>query len=146
MKNQVLSIEQMRKLKELGVDTSKASMAVYNIYAGEQKEYDILAANGAFAEKQEHDRFGYGIHNVVSFDKKPVFTLQDLIELLPKSIIINSVKHWFCVNQNCLLTEFQVMYFDGYDSYGVIKQNKSLLQAAYNMLIWVAENGYLKTK
>lgn len=26
MKNQVLSIEQMQKLKELGVDTSKASM------------------------------------------------------------------------------------------------------------------------
>ena len=80
MKNQVLSIDQMQKLKELGVDTSKASMAVYNIYAGEQKEYDILAANGAFAEKQEHDRFGYGIHNVVSFDKKPVFTLQDIID------------------------------------------------------------------
>ena len=76
----------------------------------------------------------------------PTFTLQDIIELLPKSIIINSVKHWFCVSQNCLLTEFQVMYFDGHDSYGVIKQNKSLLQAAYNMLVWVIENGYLKTK
>ena len=142
----VLSIEQMTKLKELGVDTSKASMAIYNIYAGEEKEYDILSSNGAFSEKQEHDRFGYGIHNIVAFDKKPVFTLQDIIELLPKSILINSVKHWFCVSPNCLLTEFQVMYFAGHDSYGVIKQNKSLLQAAYNMLIWVIENGYLKTK
>ena len=36
----VLSIEQMTKLKELGVDTSKASMAVYGIYAGEKKEYE----------------------------------------------------------------------------------------------------------
>ena len=72
--------------------------------------------------------------------------LQYLIELLPKSIIINSVKHWFCVSQNCLLTEFQVMYFDGDDSYAVIKQDKSLLQSAYNMLIWVIENGHLKTK
>ena len=71
-----LSFEQMQKLKELGIDTSKASMAVYNIYAGEKKEYDILAANGVFAEKQEHDRFGYGIHNVVSFDKKPVFVFE----------------------------------------------------------------------
>ena len=146
MENQVLTIEQMVRLKELGVDTSKASMAIYSIYAGEKKEYDILSSNGAFPEKQEHDRFGYGIHNIVAFDKKTIFTLQDIIELLPKSIIINSVKHWFCVSQNCLLTEFQVMYFDGRDSYGVIKQNKSLLQAAYNMLVCVIENGYLKTK
>ncbi len=108
---EVLSIEQMNKLKELGVDTSKASVRVGTMYF-----------------------------------KYRAFTLQDVIELLPKSIIINSVKHWFCVSQNCLLTEFQVMYFNGYDSYGVIKQNKSLLQAAYNMLIWVIENGYLKTK
>ena len=79
-------------------------------------------------------------------DDVAAFSLQDIIELLPKSIIINSVKHWFCVNQNCLLTEFQVMYFDGRDSYVLIKQDKSLLQSAYNMLIWVIENGYLKTK
>ena len=142
----VLSTEQMTRLKELGVDTSIASMAIYDIYAGGNKVYDIIASNGAFPEDQEYDRFGYGIHSAVAFCKKPVFTLQDIIELLPKSIIINSVKHWFCVNQNCLLTEFQVMYFDGDDSYGVIKQNKSLLQAAYEMLIWVIENGHLKTK
>ena len=28
----------------------------------------------------------------------------------------------------------------------VIKQNKSLLKAAYEMLLWVIENGHLKTK
>lgn len=44
----VLSIEQMNQLKELGVDTSIASMAIYNIYSGEEKEYDILSSNGAF--------------------------------------------------------------------------------------------------
>ena len=133
----------MHQLKELGVDVSNASMAIYDIYAGENKVYDIIALNGAFHEEQEYDRFGYGIHSAVAFCKKPVFTLQDIIELLPKSIIINSVKHWICVSPNCLLTEFQVMYVDGYGSYGVIKQNKSLLQAFYEMLLWVIENGYL---
>ena len=121
----VLTIEQMNRLKELGVDTSIASMAIYDIYAGENKVYDIIALNGAFHEEQEYDRFGYGIHSAVAFCKKPVFTLQDIIELLPKSVIINSLNHWFCVNQNCLLTEFQVMYVYGYDSYGVIKQTLS---------------------
>ena len=140
MKNQVLSIEQMHKLKELGVDTSKASMAVYNIYAGEQKEYDILAANGAFAEKQEHDRFGYGIHNVVSFDKKPVFTLQDIIELLPYTFDNFYLKIYRGIN----------MYYFIYESINseddIIEKGNTPLLAAYNMLIWVAENGYLTAK
>ena len=140
MKNQVLSIEQMQKLKELGVDTSKASMAVYNIYAGEQKEYDILAANGAFAEKQEHDRFGYGIHNVVSFDKKPVFTLQDIIELLPYTFDNFYLKIYRGIN----------MYYFIYESINseddIIEKGNTPLLAAYNMLIWVAENGYLTSK
>ena len=144
MKNQVLSIEQMQKLKELGVDTSKASMAVYNIYAGDQKEYDILAANGAFAEKQEHDRFGYGIHNVVSFDKKPVFTLQDIVELLTddvqKAIVFINNEEYFVKCYEIKYDEenvFKIIYFDN------IKQ---LLNACCEMLIWVAENGYLTSK
>lgn len=140
MKNQVLSIEQMQKLKELGVDTSKASMAVYNIYAGEQKEYDILAANGSFAEKQEHDRFGYGIHNVVSFDKKPVFTLQDIVELLPYTFDNFYLKIYRGIN----------MYYFIYESINseddIIEKGNTPLLAAYNMLIWVAENGYLTSK
>ena len=74
------------------------------------------------------------------------FSLQDIIELLPMSITVNSVKHWFCVSHNCLLTEFQVMYVDGDNSYNIKKQNKSSLQASYEMLLWVIENGYLKTK
>ena len=133
----VLSIEQMTRLKQLGVDTSKASLhyvylptarSIFNETDELESEPTLFACNPDMLE-------GY-----------PTFALQDIIELLPKSIIINSVKHWFCVSQNCLLTEFQVMYFDGDDSYGVIKQNKSLLQAAYKMLIWVIENGHLKTK
>ena len=118
----VLSIEQMTRLKELGVDVLPKGLC-------------FMYHNGKFMYMEP-----------ICEDDMKAFSLQDIIELLPKSIRINSVKHWFCVSQNCLLTEFQVMYFAGYDSYGVIKQNKSLLQAAYQMLIWVIENGYLKTK
>jgi hypothetical protein len=137
MKNQVLSIEQMRKLKELGVDTSKASM--HFLYMPTAKSI----MSGVYEVDDEPEVF---VSQNGMNHEHPTFTLQDIIELLPKSIIINSVKHWFCVCQNYLLTEFQVMYFDGYDPYGVMKQDKSLLQAAYEMLIWVAENGYLTAK
>ena len=134
MKNQVLSIEQMQKLKELGVDTSKASMCYISKYTScdfDDGDEIVVVCNDF--NKRLYNEFG------------PAFTLQDIIELLPKSILINSVKHWICVGPNCLLTEFQIMYVDGDDSYAVMKQDKSLLQAAYNMLIWVIENGHLKT-
>ncbi len=142
MKNQVLSIEQMQKLKELGVDPSKASMAVYNIYAGEQKEYDILAANGAFAEKQEHDRFGYGIHNVVSFDKKPVFTLQDIIELLPREVT-DYADYQLLINKQ--RDSYSVSY-ENTDSFLVSFCRVELLDCLYEMLLWVIDNDYLETK
>jgi len=123
----VLSIEQMTKLKELGVDVKPKGMCL--MYTSDSSDNYYLKYGESTCE-----------------DDIKAFSLQDLIELLPKSIIINSVKHWFCVSQNCLLTEFQIMYVDGDDSYAVMKQDKSLLQSAYNMLIWVIENGYLKTK
>ena len=131
----VLSIEQMNRLKELGVDTSKASMCYISKYTScdfDDGDEIVVVCNDF--NKKLHNEFG------------PAFTLQDIIEVLPKSILINSVKHWICVGPNCRLTEFQLMYVDGDDSYAVMKQDRSLLQAAYNMLIWVIENGHLKTK
>ena len=138
----VLSFEQMQKLKELGIDTSKASMAVYNIYAGEEKEYDILAANGAFAEKQEHDSFGYGIHNVVSFDKKPVFTSQGIIELLPREVT-DYVDYQLLINKQ--RDSYSVSY-ENTDSFLVSFCRVELLDCLYEMLLWVIDNDYLETK
>ena len=133
MKNQVLSIEQMRKLKELGVDTSKASM--HFLYMPTAKSI----MSGVYEVDDEPEVF---VSQNGMNHEHPTFTLQDIIELLPKSILINSVIHWIKISPNCLLTEFQIID----DSYAVMKQDKSLLEAAYKILIWVIENGYLKTK
>ena len=144
MENQVLTIEQMVRLKDLGVDTSKASMAIYNIYAGEEKEYDILSSNGSFPEKQEHDRFGYGIHNIVSFDKKTIFTLQDIIALLPSQLMHKGETLY--LNFDNIGKEYGFYYVAVDFEIHIYFNDKNILQAAYNMLIWVIENGYLKTK
>ena len=136
----VLTIEQMNRLKELGVDTSIASMAIYDIYAGENKVYDIIASNGAFPEDQEYDRFGYGIYSAVAFCKKPVFTLQDIIELLPYTF--NGYYLEIC--KSSIAYYFIYENVNGEDS--KMEKGDTILQAAYNMLLWVIENGYLKTK
>ena len=136
----VLSLEQMTKLKELGVDVSNASVRVGQMVFYHGDSYYGADSYNVHLLKDDDD-------DTSCFEEEyKSFTLQDIIELLPKSILINSVKHWIFVSPNCLLTEYQIMYVDGDDSYAVMKQDKSLLQAAYNMLIWVIEKGYLKIK
>ena len=61
IENQVLSIEQMKHLKELGVDTSDASMC----WAGN----DVVPNNGAAFD--------------LGYDGIPTYTIGDLIEKLP---------------------------------------------------------------
>ena len=122
----VLSIEQMNQLKELGVDVKPKGNCL--MYTSDSSDNYYLKYGESTCE-----------------DDVAAFSLQDLIGLLPKSILINSVIHWIKISPNCLLTEFQIMYVDGDDSYAVMRQDKSLLQAAYNMFLWVIEQGYLKT-
>ena len=140
MKNQVLSIEQMKRLKELGVDVSNASVRVGQMvfYHGDSW-YGVDSYNVHLLKDDDDDTSCFE-------EEYKLFTLQDIIELLPKSILINSVIHWIKISPNCLLTEFQIMYVDGDDSYAVMRQDKSLLQAAYNMFLWVIENGHFLKK
>lgn len=125
MSKQCLSIEQMQHLKELGVDTSKASMKWVNKYQnafGDNWEKVPVSVN---LDTEYYQSFGYA------------FTLQDVLELLPIKI------------EGCRL-EFdrhKVSYFD-YMNERTIKltRKQNLIDAAYEMLCWVIENGYLKTE
>ena len=135
MKNQVLSIEQMRKLKELGVDTSKASM--HFLYMPTAKSI----MSGVYEVDDEPEVF---VSQNGMNHEHPTFTLQDIIELLTddvqKAIVFINNEEYFV---NCYEIKydeenvFKIIYFDN------IKQ---LLNACYEMLIWVAENGYLTSK
>lgn len=133
----VLSIEQMTNLKELGVDTSKASL--YYVY--------LPTARSIFNETDElESEPTLFACKPGLLEEYPTFALQDIIELLPKTIYNTLGKASLLIAPNCLNTEYQVMYVDDYGSYKVIHQGKYILDAAYNMLIWVIENNYLKTK
>ena len=162
MKNQVLSIEQMQKLKELGVDTSKASMVCLfqddesNIYDWDEVVEECSEFGDCFHHFVKDDE---GNNNRVymslldaeggnydhSYRKDcTVFTLQDITELLTddvqKAIVFINNEEYFVKCYEIKYDEenvFKIIYFDN------IKQ---LLNACYEMLIWVAENGYLKTK
>lgn len=73
MKSQVLSVEQMKRLQELGVDTSKAKMAWYAIYETLPNWYNELRIRDDVFDK--------------NYPSVPTFTLQDMLEMMPNNEI-----------------------------------------------------------
>ena len=139
MKNQVLSIEQMQKLKELGADTSKASM--HFLYMPTAKSI----MSGVFEVDDEPEVF---VSRKGMDHENPVFTLQDIIELLQgtKSFYFRKeCENFYLKIEKFSDTNYSISY-ENSDHFIVGFSGSCLLTCAYNMLIWVAENGYLTSK
>lgn len=134
MKNQVLSIDQMQHLKELGVDTSKAS-----IYWARRSHgigiNDSSKGNWFLSLQKEFMGVGFTAYEVV-----PTFTLQDIINILPNSIdnnVLTIRKHANGVS---------ISYEDTYTrSILSISEKEDIIEAAYKMLVWCIAYGSVKT-
>lgn len=115
IEEQVLSIEQMKHLQELGVDTSNASMC----WAGN----DVVPNNGSAFD--------------LGYDGIPTYTIGDLIEKLPKNIDGSCLLIEFCAS------DLGYGDWDCGELYGINAQqkfnDKSLKEALYDLLCWVAE-------
>ncbi|MEG0949698.1 MAG: hypothetical protein RSF78_10155 [Bacteroidales bacterium] len=135
MKNQVLSVEQMQRLEELGVNTSKASMAFIKLPSVGKFEEDPVSNSQRIFEY------------IVAMKYIPTFTLQDILNILPKKIDIyhNDSYYYFDLLWNGMFGGWSARY-EYYDSIDgrVSFPDESPIQACYEALVWVAENGYLK--
>lgn len=117
MKQIALTIDQMKRLERLGLNTRDASM--YYSYEG------ILQTCKSYEPTQE--KFKEGLWT-------PAYTLQDVLEKLPTHNTFsedynnNFGRYWvrLCTPEN--------------ENIHVELSNKSLLDAAYNMLVWYREN------
>lgn len=129
MKTQVLSVEQMKHLQELGVDTSKASMMYHFWVDKKYKNCFLLSADTATP---------YDSENV------PTFTLQDMLEMMPRELYILEEK--FILEIYPFLDSWYVRYMPDEKSELVPYSFHSykIINAAYQCLCWLAENGYLK--
>lgn len=142
----VLSIEQMRRLQKLGVDTSTASWFYDLKYGG---DLDVVKYPKRLSQYIQN---GNGIG---------AFTLQDILEIMPvlyptmkngKRILVDSSREdsgchyqptifhsedgWFC------------SYLDSDDLWDERTSDSynNPLDAAYDMLCWLYENDYLPFK
>lgn len=138
MSKQVLDISQMQHLKELGVDVSKASMKWVNKYQnafGDDWEKVPVSVN---LDTEYYQSFGYA------------FTLQDILDLLPLCIEHDAIKYELRIKRFVYpngMYMYAVLYEkQDYVEWFVMNSHKNLIDAAYEILCWVIENGYLETK
>ena len=119
IEEQVLSIEQMKHLQELGVDTSDASMCWV---AGEdasidEGEWNLIIPNNFLLP-----------YNI------PTYTIGDLIEKLPKHFNKEETPLIIvAINES---VGFCVEYFEMQES---SKSDGTIKNALYKLLCWVAE-------
>ena len=123
IEEQVLSIEQMKHLQELGVDTSDASMCWVEgeDTSTDEGEWNLIIPNNFLLP-----------YNI------PTYTIGDLIEKLPKQI------GWYelsvcwenkCVEYDNRISEEVIDYIGDFNF-----EYRPLIEALYDCLCWVAEN------
>ena len=125
----VLSIEQMNKLKELGVDVNPKGMCL--MYTSDSSDCYYLKYGESTCE-----------------DDVAAFGLQDIIELIPENVVIKRKKtyHTFYLKiEKDSETNWCVSY-ENNELFLVSHSTYSPLDSSYNMLITCIQESYLKTK
>ena len=127
----VLTIEQMNKLKELGVDVKTKGTCL--MYTSDSSDNYYLKYGESTCE-----------------DDVAAFGLQDIIELLPVQII-NCNEIYLLkiipISNEVSYVQFNAQICADITKYPLrVKKSDSLFNSLFEMLIWLIENGYLKTK
>lgn len=124
---QVLSVEQMKNLHELGLDTSDASM------------YWVRRSHGSRIDDESKGEWSLSLHKefmvcgFTSYEVLPTYTLQEILDKLPPSINWNPL----IIVGNSVM--YSAGYGEGYDHPIKIFKEESLLESAYKMLCWIID-------
>lgn len=133
MSKQVLDIEQMKHLNELGLDTSKASM---QYVANNNDIIFVVPKECGYHIKDVED--GYIICDAL--------TLQDILDILPKEMTDKDGYKFVLKIEYGLLSRVWHIGYYYYDvaSTGNLYSGDNLIDTVYKMLCWCIEKGYLK--
>lgn len=130
MKDQVTSIEQSRRLLELGVPAEKASMIYQSHYTqGVPKLY-----------AQPYQRNGYPPKEKIREDVIPAFTVADLLEMMPGFIGENKSLFIERRSVGCSGSKWCIGYRDRVTLW--IDSKSSLLDVCTLGIEWLLSNGY----
>jgi hypothetical protein len=128
------TIEQSRHLAELGVDLKTADLTYERIAIG-GNGYTEFPEEFQYRLREMHFQFfsGRGL---------PCWSLEALLELMPEEIVDNhnitlykACGRWVCCYQD----------LNG-NAWPGAQESCDIVLAAYRMVVWLVENGYIKTE
>ena len=130
---QVLDVQQMQHLQELGLKLD------YNTLYRYVKFEDTDWLLKPFSDL-----------NIIGISCKyiPAYTLQDVLDMLPKEINYKDKSCWPCIE---LTDEFVGYYYEDiyfahkYVHREFIKIDESLIDASYRLLCWAIDHGFVET-
>ena len=124
IEEQVLSIEQMKHLQELGVDTSDASMCWLKYTRTDGAVRYLIKVNDISS------------HVMPTMEAFPTYSIGDLIEKLPKYYYAKENPIEMCaINGSGAF----VVYYDNIANTYIMKGD-TIKDALYKLLCWIAEN------
>lgn len=128
-----LSVEQMKHLQELRLDTSNATVCYCLFYGNKKEKWELEIYEDVINQKR----------NSTFWEIVPTYTLQDILYKLPHYLnpapFEQTLFAW-------MIERDTIAYRNVDNVYECIKQftNTCLIDAAYEMLCWCIENGYIK--
>ena len=135
MSKQVLDVQQMQHLQELGLELKDTMI----YWSKPHKGVICRCGNDWFLSLVDDKTRNF-------FDVIPAYTLQDVLDALPIEIKYKDKRCWLCIE---LADEMIGYYYEDYHLehkwvyHEVVMKDENLIDAAYRLLIWVIENGYI---
>lgn len=128
---QVLSVEQMKHLQELGLDTSDGSMCWCYALSYKNAKWELEIYEDVINQKRDS----------AFWEIIPTYTLQDILDKLPCFIGTHVLTLQKLANSGTCL------YMEPYSrSILNLTESKELINSAYEMLCWCIKNGYVEKK
>ena len=124
---QVLDVQQMQHLQELGMDTSNASMY-------------WISYNGISVSTPSNFHLPTSDNDYVICD---AYTLQDVLDALPKSLEVGKSKYEISIYM--IEGKWAVDYCSETDADIQSLECENLIDAAYPLLCWTIENKFVET-
>ena len=132
MTKQDLDVQQMQHLKEMGLELKPSFVHYYKIRNIDSGNWYLTITNGDISEDNPTYRY------------IPAYTLQDVLDALPKMIYPFSVHK---IGFELWIGSGKIFYANMFNLEDVLKvrYDKELIDAAYELLVWCIEQGYVET-
>ena len=128
---QVLSIEQMQHLQELGLELKPSLVHYYNVISEDNGKWYLSLTIGDILDGSPRHRY------------IPAYTLQDILDLLP----YKTVASYLHIGRKSFSGD--ILFYVEYSNFGGYAvshfRSESLIEAAYEMLCWCVDNGHVET-